>query len=141
MTQNWKPLLEQIDQIKNKLPDPKEVRSALQAKMPLTYQMGDTLITNLKIRGAQLEQKAREVAVNSKDSSFVLNIIKPLVESKKTEQALKTIRAKVVQSEPLIAKLEDYRQKFLTSLGEIKKTDSKKRKLKKASPVDEGSEN
>lgn len=94
-----------------------------------TDQIREKILLNLNEGRETIEKRAKELAIQAKDSKIVTEYIRPLVQSEKTEQALENLQTKLTQSKPLVSKLQDWRKQFLKATS--MKTATKKKRVKK----------
>ena len=99
---------------------PKEVREELKAKV----------ITNFNQTRAEVESRAKVLAEKSRENPIVLNYLRPLVGSEKTQEVLSNLETKVSKAAPVVRKLQSLRQQFLDLTAPQIKTET-------AEPTDE----
>ncbi len=154
-----KPLIERISQIESKI----DLNKVNQVREKLTHEFNENLekrfpkekrdelkekvISNFKETKQEVESRARELAEKSKDSSLVLNYLRPFVGSEKTYEVLANIETKVSSAGPVVRRLQLLRKQFMDLTAPTKRgsdlaadekdsAPAKKRKTSKAKASD-----
>jgi Zn-dependent peptidase ImmA (M78 family) len=109
MNSNLKPILDQIEQIKNKFNDP-EFRAKVTENLQHTRENVET----------RAKDAAKDVLIQARDSRFVNDYVMPLLESQKTEQALQTLKTRFGATQ-LVSALETVRQQIIDSKAAVAK--------------------
>ena len=99
MNSNLKPILEQIEQIKSKFNDP-EFRAKVTENFQSTRE--------------NVENKAKDVLIQARDSRFVSDYVMPILESEKTESALQALKTRFGATQ-LVSALETVRLQIIDS--------------------------
>ncbi|MGE3973327.1 MAG: hypothetical protein AB7F59_02240 [Bdellovibrionales bacterium] len=78
-------------------------------------QMVQKAVINFLSANETIENTAKDVAEQSRESEIVQKYVRPFVSSEKTEKALHTLETRVSRARPLVVKLQNLRDQFLAS--------------------------
>jgi len=109
MKQDLTPLFKTVNGLKTKFNAELDKRFSPEKR----EEIKDRVVDNLLLTKSILEQTAKNIAKDSKDTKIVKAYLRPLVQSHKTEQALNQLEGRLAPAKPLVQTIRDLRTQFL----------------------------